>query len=134
MIHNDPLLNFFQFRINNAIDSVNDIWGAIWIVVVSEIWKHMNNVILKGGVVDVLELFAIIQVNVWSRITSKSHSIFFSYSDWCIDHLVCMRLVTLCITLLVSTIVSFRGLSGVLLVVRWRVLACLGEVKDYFSV
>ena len=35
--HNDSLLNFFQFRICNTTDSVNDVWGAFRIVVVSEI-------------------------------------------------------------------------------------------------
>jgi len=47
-----------------ASDSVNDVWGAIWIVVVSKIWKHMNNFIFKGGVVDVLELFAMVQLKI----------------------------------------------------------------------
>jgi len=66
MSHNDPLLIFFQFRLCNAPDSVNDVWGAILIVVISEMWKHRNNVIFKGGVVDCLELFVMIQLKVWS--------------------------------------------------------------------
>ena len=47
--HNDPLLIFFQFRLCNVPQSVNDVWGAIWIAVISEVWKHRNNVIFKGG-------------------------------------------------------------------------------------
>jgi len=42
-------VNFFFFQCNTT-DSVNDVWGAVWIVVISEIWKHMNNVIFKLGV------------------------------------------------------------------------------------
>jgi len=36
----------------------------------------MNNIIFKGGVVDVLEIFAMVQLKVWSWITSKSHAVF----------------------------------------------------------
>jgi len=57
----------------------------------------MNNVIFKGGVVGVLELFVLVQLKVWSWITSKSHSTYFSYSNWYLDPLVCMMLVFLCI-------------------------------------
>jgi len=48
VLHNDPLLNFSQFRMCNASASVNEVWAVIWIVVVNEIWKHRNNVIFKG--------------------------------------------------------------------------------------
>jgi len=46
----------------NATDSVNDVWEAVWITVVSEILKHMNNIFFKEGVVDVLELFVIVSL------------------------------------------------------------------------
>jgi len=44
-------VKFCQFRLCNVSDSINDIndvWRAIWIAVVSEIWKLRNNVIFKG--------------------------------------------------------------------------------------
>jgi len=78
----------------NISDSIHEVWGAIWDGVVSEIWKHKNNVIFNRGVVDEFELFALIQVKVWSWITSKSCFVSSSYSDWCMDHLVCTRLVS----------------------------------------
>lgn len=34
----------------------------IWTVVVNEVWKHRNNIIFKGGAVDVLEVFAFVQL------------------------------------------------------------------------
>jgi len=52
VFHNIPLLNFSQF--SNMPDSVN------------EVWKHRNMVIFNGGVVDVLEAFALVQLKVWS--------------------------------------------------------------------
>jgi len=91
--HNDPILNFHQFRMCNASATVNEVWGTVWIVVVSEIWKHMNKVIFKGGVVDIVKMFVMAQLNVWSWLTSKLTYAIFSYSDGCFDLLACMRMV-----------------------------------------
>jgi len=60
----------------------------IWNAGVSKLWKHRNNVIFKEGVVDDLEVVALIQVKALSWITSKSLSNFFSFFDWCLKHLV----------------------------------------------
>jgi len=38
---------------------------TIWIVVVSEIWSLRNKIIFKEGVVDVSEVFALIQLKAW---------------------------------------------------------------------
>jgi len=35
--HNDPLLNFSQFRLCNVFALANEMWGVIWIAVVSEL-------------------------------------------------------------------------------------------------
>jgi len=43
---------------------VNDVWGAIWIAGVSEIWKYRNNVIFKGGIIDVSKMFILVQLKV----------------------------------------------------------------------
>jgi len=50
----------------NASGLVNDICGAIWVEVVGEIWKYMNNVIFKMDIVNASEVFAMVQVKVWS--------------------------------------------------------------------
>jgi len=94
--HNIPLLNFSQFRMYNVPASVNEVWGVIWIAIVNEVWKHRNMVIFKGGVVNVLEVFALVQLKVWSWVTSKSHSTIFSFSDWCFNLLVCMKMISWC--------------------------------------
>jgi len=74
--------------------SVNEVWGVIWIAVVNEIWNHRNIVIFKGGVIDVLEVFALVQLKAWSWVASKLQDAFFSFSDCCIDPLVCMGMMT----------------------------------------
>ncbi|XP_068492296.1 uncharacterized protein [Phaseolus vulgaris] len=93
VFHNVPLLNFSQFRLSNESVSVNEVWGVIWIAVVNEIWKHRNRVIFRRGVIDVLEVFALVQLKAWAWVTSKSQDAIFSFSDWCIDPLVCMEMM-----------------------------------------
>jgi len=78
---------------SNAPTSMDEVWGEIWIAIVNEIWKHKNKVIFKGGVVDVLEAFVLVQLKTWSWVPFKSQPAFFSFSDWCIDPMVCMRMI-----------------------------------------
>jgi len=93
VFHNVPLLNFSQFRLSNVSVSVNEVWGVIWIVVVNEIWKHRNKVIFRGGVIDVVEVFALVQLKAWAWVTSKLWDAIFSFSNWCVDPLVCMKMM-----------------------------------------
>jgi len=48
---------------------------------------------LIGEKADVSEVFAMVQVKVWSWLYSKSRFRMFSFSNWCLDLVVCMRLV-----------------------------------------
>ena len=49
VIHKNPLANFLHFRLCQASDSVNDVWSAIWVGVVSGIWNHRNCVSFDRG-------------------------------------------------------------------------------------
>ena len=82
VIHKDPLVIFLQFRLSQTSYLVNDVWRVIWVSVVSEIWKHRNFVIFDMGVVDVLEVFVLVQVNVGSWIYAKSRGAPFTYFNW----------------------------------------------------
>ena len=62
MDHFDSRAHFQQFRLCSASESVNAVWGTIWIVVVSDIWSLRNKIIFKGGEVDASEVFALIQL------------------------------------------------------------------------
>ena len=86
----DPRSHFEQFKILDASTSVNLIMANVWITLVSEIWSHRNNCLFKGGVVDHIEVFSLAQLKVWSWISSKIPSAKFSFSDWCLEPLVCM--------------------------------------------
>jgi len=87
------LVNFQQFRLCSASDVVNDVWGTIWVDVVSEIWRHRISVTFDRGVVDALEVFALVQVNVGSWIFAKSCCNSFTYPNWILNRVNCMRLV-----------------------------------------
>ena len=60
----------------------------------SEIWKHKNSIVFNRGVVDVNEVFALVQVNVWFWVSVKIRFASFSFSGWCLKPLECMRLVS----------------------------------------
>ena len=47
--------------------------------------------IFKSGRIDHIEVFTMVQLKVWSWITLKVHLACFSYSDWCLNPLVCMK-------------------------------------------
>ncbi|XP_068471708.1 uncharacterized protein [Phaseolus vulgaris] len=55
---------FFVCRMSQASVSVNEVWGTIWVGIVSEIWKHRNSVIFNRGVADVSEVFVSVQVKL----------------------------------------------------------------------
>ena len=57
--HNIPRSHFEHFKILDASISVNLIMGNVWIALVSEIWRHKNNCLFKGGVVDHSEVFSL---------------------------------------------------------------------------
>jgi len=54
----------------------------------------MNYIVFKRGVTDAFEVFALVQVKVWSWVSTNIRLASFSYSDWYLDPVVCMRLVS----------------------------------------
>jgi len=82
--HVDPVSHFLHFNLLNAPVQVNVVCGNVWIAIVNEIWKHRNNHIFRSGVIDHSEMFTLVQLKVWSWVTSKFFSARFTYSEWCI--------------------------------------------------
>jgi len=88
--HHASASHFLQFNLSGAPTSVNLVLRTIWIVLVSEIWRHRNRHIFKGELIDYSEIFSMTHLKVGSWVTSKIPSACFSFSDWCFDPLVCM--------------------------------------------
>ena len=57
----------------------------------SEVWNHRNRVVFENGRVDLVEVFTVVQRKTWSWVTVKEKLVVFSYSDWCLEPLYCMR-------------------------------------------
>jgi len=51
------------------------------------------SVFLKNDRFDQVEVFTITQMKVWLWMLAKEHVIDFSYSDWCLEPLKCMRYI-----------------------------------------
>jgi len=66
--------------------------GIVWVIMIWSIWKHRNDIIFKDKSCDVLEIFALAQVKSWVVIKAKYREVLFSYSDWCIDPIQCIRM------------------------------------------
>ena len=92
--HIDPASNFVQFKLSMFSDSFNDVWSAIWVGVVGEIWIHRNSIIFNRRVVDASEVRALVQAKVWSWISAKCRSTSFSFSSWFFEPLERMRMVS----------------------------------------
>jgi len=61
--------------------------------VVGELWKHRNKRIFRDGRIDHNEIFTLAEVKAWSWIKSKAHGVCFSFSNWFLKPLVCMKSV-----------------------------------------
>ena len=92
--HIQPKCNFDHFMLSCASETVNNVWTTIWVGVVSELWKHRNNIIFNRGVGDASEVFSLVQVKVWLWVSFNCRSASFPFSDWCLEPLVCMRLIS----------------------------------------
>jgi len=65
--------------------------GGIWVGIIGEIWNHRNRVVFKNGRVDLVEVFTMVQRKTWFWVTVKEKLANFSYSNWYLQPLCCMR-------------------------------------------
>ena len=91
VLHCDAQMHFRMFKPLGLNHAVTKCWGGIWVGFVSEIWNHRNRVVFENGQVDLVEVFTVTQRKTWSWVTVKEKSVVFSYSDWCLDPICCMR-------------------------------------------
>jgi len=66
----------------------------MWASVVWSIWKHRNRVIFNQGKIDVEEIFTLAQVQSWVWMKHKERKVNFSYSEWILSPLTCIKMVT----------------------------------------
>ena len=91
--HRVPKKHFESFRISGVKEIVNWIWSGVWIAVVGELWFHRNKRIFRGDKINHFEIFTLAQMKAWSWVQSKESGRSFSYSDGCLEILICMKSV-----------------------------------------
>ena len=96
IVHQETKMHFSQFRMVEESEVVNRIWLCMWITIIGELWKQRNKKIFRNGHIDHMEIFSRTQLKVWSWVTSNVCLSRFSYSNWCLKPLVCIRSIKKC--------------------------------------
>jgi len=60
--YKDLKCHFENFHLGHVSLKQNLLWKRLWVVVVWNIWDHMNKVIFKQGKVDMEEIFHMVQL------------------------------------------------------------------------
>jgi len=92
--YNQPYESFLHFHVLELNHKGNDIWKGVWVVVMWSIWKHRNNVVFNNAISDAEEIFCMAQLRVWAWMKHKSTKVSFSFSDWCMCPIHCIRSIT----------------------------------------
>jgi len=84
-----------QHFVENDIIGLNyngiRMWRCMWITTIWGIWNHRNNVIFNGKVVDPIEICTVTQIKAWTWVNHKFPNTNFSYSDWCLILMACLK-------------------------------------------
>jgi len=55
------------------------------------IWEQRNSIGFNQGVVDVEEIFQKVQLKSWQWLKHKGPSFSYSFTDWMLNPLICIR-------------------------------------------
>jgi len=90
--HRRPIEHFLGFCHTGVVGKGFRMRGIVWLIIISLIWKHRNEIIFRNRVCDVVEVFAFAQVKTWVIIKIKFDKVVFNYLEWCIDPLSCIKM------------------------------------------
>jgi len=86
----EHFLGFCAIRIGKTGTSV---WRMLWLEIVSSIWKLKNDIVFKNKVCDIVNIFFTNQAKTWTVIRAKFKNSPFSYSNWVIAPLECIKVL-----------------------------------------
>jgi len=89
--HNVLLMHFESLCLSQVNNEQNLLWKGVWATIVSYIWEHRNSIVFKQGVVDVEEIFQMVQVKSWQWLKHKGQPFNYSLVDWVLNLLICIR-------------------------------------------
>ena len=94
MQHNQLNMYFQQFSLMALNSKENKIWKGLWISIIWNIWNHRNKIVFKQGKVDPEEIFTLSQLNAWTWMKYKVPNVHFSYNDWNLCPIECIKSIT----------------------------------------
>ena len=89
--HNDLLIHFENFYLPQVSRKQNLLWKGVWATTVRCIWEQMNSIVFKQWVVDVEEIFQMVQLKSWLWLKHRGRSFSYSFVDWVLNPLICIR-------------------------------------------
>ena len=92
--HNQLNMHFQQFSLMALNSKENKIWKGLWISIIWNIWNHRNKIVFKQGKVDPEEIFTLIHLNAWAWMKYKVPHVHFSYNDWNLYPIECIKSIT----------------------------------------
>jgi len=89
--HKDILTHFEGFYLPQLSNRKNLLWKGVWATIVTCIWEQRNSIVFNQGVVDVEEIFQMVQLKAWLWLKHRGHSFSYSFADWMLNPLICIR-------------------------------------------
>jgi len=86
--HNDILTHFENFVIPYLGSRQNLLWKCVRATC---IWDQRNEIVFKQEVVDVEEIFQMVQLKSWLWLKHRAHAFSYSFADWVMNPLICIR-------------------------------------------
>ncbi|ESW25690.1 hypothetical protein PHAVU_003G057100 [Phaseolus vulgaris] len=65
----------------------------VWVAFIWNIWTYRNNIIFRNLKPNGVKVFTLVQIKSWAWITRKYTKAMFSYFDWCLNPITCLKYV-----------------------------------------
>ena len=84
-------LHFQSFHLFQVGNKQNRIWKGVWVNIIRCLWDQRNLIIFQQGVVDAEEVFQRVQLKSWLWMKHKVRSFYYSFVDWVLNPIICLR-------------------------------------------
>lgn len=72
-------------------EKFQQLWLSVWFETIWSIWLMRNRIVFKQEGCDLVQIMDLIKVRAWSWLALKVERGKFSYSDWCMAPLACLK-------------------------------------------
>jgi len=84
-----------EFLVRSVYGSLkqNLVWKGMWAAIVWCIWDQRNHIAFRQGKVDAEEIFQMAQLKTWLWMKHRMNVFNYSFSDWHLNPLICIKSV-----------------------------------------